>query len=70
MENIFIQKLFVKDTFAKKQTNKQKHENMSSRPGVFCKKGWGFIKKENLTQVFSCEFCEIFQNAFFIEHLW
>ena len=39
MENIFIQKLFVKDTFAKKQTNKQKHENMSSRPGVFCKKG-------------------------------
>ena len=28
-----------------------------------------FIKKETLTQVFSCEFCEIFINAFFIEHL-
>ena len=28
-----------------------------------------FIKKETLTQVFSCEFCEIFENNFFIEHL-
>ena len=24
-----------------------------------------FIKKETLTQVFSCEFCEIFRNTFF-----
>ena len=24
-----------------------------------------FIKKETLTQVFSCEFCEIFENNFF-----
>ena len=29
-----------------------------------------FIKKENLAQVFSCEFCEISKNTFFIEHLW
>ena len=29
-----------------------------------------FIKKEILTQAFSCEFCEIFQNNFFTEHLW
>ena len=28
-----------------------------------------FIKKETLAQVFSCEFCEIFKNTFFIEHL-
>ena len=28
-----------------------------------------FIKKETLAQVFSCEFCEIFQNIFFTEHL-
>ena len=28
-----------------------------------------FIKKETLAQVSSCEFCEIFQNTFFIEHL-
>ena len=26
---------------------------------------WNFIKKETLAQVFSCEFCEIFKNAFF-----
>ena len=24
----------------------------------------------SLTQVFSCEFCEIFKNTFFIERLW
>ena len=29
-----------------------------------------FIKKENLTQVFFCEFCEISKNTFFTEHLW
>ena len=28
-----------------------------------------FIKKENLAQVFSSEFCEIFKNTFFTEHL-
>ena len=27
-----------------------------------------FIKKEPLAQGFSCEFCEIFENTFFIEH--
>ena len=29
-----------------------------------------FLKKETLAQAFSCEFCEIFKNCFFIEHLW
>ena len=28
------------------------------------------LKKETLAQVFSCEFCEISKNTFFIEHLW
>ena len=28
-----------------------------------------FIKKETLTQVFSCEICEISKNIFFTEHL-
>ena len=28
-------------------------------------KACNFIKKETLTQVFSCEFCEIFKNNFF-----
>ena len=27
------------------------------------------IKKETLAHVFSCEFCEIFKNTFFTEHL-
>ena len=28
-----------------------------------------FLKREALAQVFSCEFCEISKNTFFIEHL-
>ena len=28
-----------------------------------------FIKKETLAQAFSCEFCKISKNTFFIEHL-
>ena len=28
-----------------------------------------FIKKETLAQMFSCEFCEIFKNIHFIDHL-
>ena len=32
-------------------------------------KACNFIKKETLAQVFSCEFCEIFKNTFFTEHL-
>ena len=30
---------------------------------------WNFIKEETLAQVFYCDFCEIFKNRFFIEHL-
>ena len=29
-----------------------------------------FIEKESLAHVFSCQFCEIFKNIFFTEHLW
>ena len=32
--------------------------------------GLRLAKKETPTQVFSCEFCEIFKNTFFTEHLW
>ena len=28
-----------------------------------------FITKETLTQLFSCEFCDIFKNTFLTEHL-
>ena len=30
---------------------------------------YNFIKKETPTQVFSCEFCEFFNNTYFIKHL-
>ena len=29
-----------------------------------------FVKKGPLVEVFSCEFCGIFKNTFFNEHLW
>ena len=29
-----------------------------------------FIKKETLVQVFSCEFCEIFKNTFFLKEIY
>ena len=31
-------------------------------------KGFNFIKKETLEQMFSCKFCEISRNNIFIEH--
>ena len=31
---------------------------------------YNFVKKETPTQVFSCEFFEIFKKIFFIEYLW
>ena len=37
---------------------------------ILIKKVLLFIKKGTLTQVFSCEFCEISKNIFFTEHLW
>ena len=39
-------------------------ENTCARPQVF-----NFIKKESLAQVFSYEFCKIFRNNFFTEHI-
>ena len=43
-------------------------ENTCARAS-FLIKGWGLIKKETLTQVFTCEFCEISKNTFLTEHL-
>ena len=40
--------------------------NGQKQPPQVC----NFIKKETLAQVFSGEFCEIFKNTFFTEHLW
>ena len=29
----------------------------------------GGVKKESVAQMFSCQFCEIFKNAIFTEHI-
>ena len=43
--------------------------NLQKRPPeVFCKKG--IIKKYRKIHMFSYDFCEIFKDTFFIEHLW
>ena len=34
-----------------------------------CQRPATFFKKETLTKVFSCEFCEIFQNNFFSQNI-
>ena len=36
---------------------------------VVALKTCNFIKEETSTQVFACEYCEIFKNSVFIEHL-
>ena len=52
----------------KNSCSKEKFEveksKSSQREEVF-----NFVKKETLTQVFPCEFCDIFKNTFFIEYL-
>ena len=60
----------------KPSTNVKLSTARSSRPEVFCKKGvlrnftqaCNFIKKQALTQVFSCEFCDISKNTFFSQN--
>ena len=59
-------------------TNRSSHRRWSVRKDVL----WNFakftgkhlcqslIKKETLTQVFSCEFCKISKSTFLTEHLW
>ena len=49
----------VKKVFLEILQNSQ--ENTCARASLLIK----FIKKETLAQVFSCEFCEMFKNAFF-----
>ena len=56
-----FQKFASKNLFQKISQNSQ--ENI-------CAKSLNFIKKETVDQVFSFEFYQIFQNIFFIKHLW
>ena len=53
---------FCKKVFLKILQNLQEN--------TFESEACNFIKKENLAQVFSSEFCEVFKNTFFIERLW
>ena len=60
----------VKKVFLKKSQNSQENTCASL---FFNKiaglKGCNFNKKETQAQVFSCEFCKIFKNTYFKEHL-
>ena len=61
---------FVKMVFLEISQNLQ--ENNCARVSFLIKlhpEACNFIKKETLAQVFSCEFCVISNNTFFIEHL-
>ena len=61
-----VRRCSVKKVFLEISQNSQ--ENTCARVSFFNKvagKACNFIKKESLTQVFSCEFCEISKNNFF-----
>ena len=46
-------------------------KNFARFTGKYLSQGLcNFIKIEALAQVFSCEFCKISKNTFFIEHVW
>ena len=66
---------YVKNVFLEISQNSQ--ENTSARDSFLIKlqaRGQqlycNFIKIESLTQVFSCGFCEIFNNTLFYRNLW
>ena len=66
-----VQRCSIKKEFLKILQNSQ--ENTCVRVSFLQKlqdSTCNFIKKETLAEVFSCEFCEIFKNIFFIEHPW
>ena len=59
------------ENFCEEENNLVAYNWQKQPTEVFCKKRcYNFIKKETLTQVFSCEFCEISKNTFFTEHVW
>ena len=55
------------ENFDNSRFSEELQSDRSSRLQVFCSKGvfsnFNFIKKETLTQVFSCEFCKISKNT-------
>ena len=62
---VLLEKVFL-------EISQSSQENTCTRVSFLIKLqalGCNFIKKETLAQAFSCEFCEISKNTFFIEHL-
>ena len=68
-----------RELFACAPTLGNSHSRCSTKKGFlknFAKftekipQGCNSIKKATPTQVFSCEFCEFFQNTYFTERLW
>ena len=45
------------------------HTPQTEEKDNFRRQVYNFVKKETLAQVFSCEFCKIFRNAFLTEYL-
>ena len=69
-EEAATQRCLQEKVFLEISQNSQ--ENTCARVSflIKLKAACNFIKKENLAQVFSCEFCEISKNTFFRENLW
>ena len=63
MTEAVAQRCSVKKVFL--ETSQNSHENACARDSVISEaEACNFMKKEILTQVFSCEFCEIAKNTF------
>ena len=55
------------------EISQNSQENTCARLSFLIKlQAWSLLLywKETLTQVFSCQFCEISKNIFFTEHVW
>ena len=69
------QKLFIQSSHRMCSIEKGVLKNFAKFTGkhlcqiLFFSKVCNYITKEILAQVFSCEFCQIFKNTFFIENL-
>ena len=65
LKKAVVQRCSVKKMYVEISQNSQK--NTCARVWA---EAYNFIKKEALTQVFSCEFFKISRNTFVTEHVW
>ena len=63
LSEVVAQRCSVKKGFLEISQNAEENTCLRLRPAAL-------LKKETLTQLFSCEFCGISENTFFTEHLW